>query len=91
VNGFRFGGRGAQLAKRRESCGSGRPEIYDDTCGHTTMLQPVEDLVDCRERLQLDIGLDLALGGKGERLGHILAVADKRVHRLPTVAKKLRE
>ena len=41
------------------------------------MLQPVEDLVDCREGLQLDIRLDLALGGKGERLGHILAGTDE--------------
>ena len=42
------------------------------------MLEPVEDLVDRRQRLQLDIGLDLALGGEGERLGHVPARADKR-------------
>ena len=42
------------------------------------MLEPVEDLVDRRQRLQLDIGLDLALGGEGERFGHILARADER-------------
>ena len=30
------------------------------------MLEPLEDLVDRRQRLQLDVGLDLALGGEGE-------------------------
>src|ERR1700733_1194883 len=42
------------------------------------MLEPVEDLVDRRERLQLDIGLDLAFGGESESFGHIVARADKR-------------
>src|ERR1700686_2978049 len=42
------------------------------------MLEPVENSVDRRQRLQLDIGLDLALGGECERFGHILARADER-------------
>src|SRR5271165_5575567 len=42
------------------------------------MLEPVEDLVDRGQRLQLDIGFDLALGGEGECFGHILACADER-------------
>src|ERR1700678_3346543 len=42
------------------------------------MLEPIEYLVDRRERLQLDIGLDLAFGGEGERFGHIVARADER-------------
>src|ERR1700674_1809383 len=42
------------------------------------MLEPVEDLVDRRQRLELDIGPDLALGGKGECFGHILAGSNER-------------
>src|SRR5271165_869595 len=42
------------------------------------MLKPGEDLVDRRKRLQLDIGFDLAFGGKGQCFGHIVARADER-------------
>src|ERR1700683_2761460 len=41
------------------------------------MLEAVEDLVDRRERLQLDIRLVLAPGGEGERFGHVLSRADE--------------
>src|ERR1700687_2583957 len=42
------------------------------------MLEPVKDLVDRRQRLELDIGLDLTLGGKGKRFRHILARSHER-------------
>src|ERR1700676_4202993 len=42
------------------------------------MLKALENGVNRRQRLQLDIGLDLAIGSEGERFGHILARADER-------------
>src|ERR1035438_4608834 len=42
------------------------------------MFEPIEDLVDRRQSLQLDIRLDLARGSEGERFGHVLACADER-------------
>ena len=42
------------------------------------MREPIEDLVDRRQRLQLDVGVDLALGAEREGLRHVLAVADER-------------
>ena len=42
------------------------------------MLKPVEDAVDGAKRLQLDIGLDLALCGESQSLCHVFAVANKR-------------
>src|ERR1700683_653200 len=42
------------------------------------MLEAIEDFVNRRKRLQLDIGLYFAPNGEGERFGHILARADER-------------
>src|SRR5664279_2516451 len=42
------------------------------------MFEPVENLVDRRQRLQLDIRLDLARGSEGERFGHVLARSNER-------------
>src|ERR1700722_8721375 len=42
------------------------------------MLKPVENVVDRRQRLELDVGLDLAFGSKSERFCHILARSDER-------------
>src|ERR1039457_5597136 len=42
------------------------------------MLEPVEDLIDRCQRLQLGIGVDLAVDGEGERFGHVLACANER-------------
>src|SRR5271166_3032668 len=53
-------------------------EIEDDARRYIAMLEPVEDLIDRRQRLQLDIGLDLAVDGEGERFGHVLACANER-------------
>jgi hypothetical protein len=46
-------------------------EIENHARRHVAVLEPLEDLVDRRQRLQLDIGLDLAFGGEGERFGHV--------------------
>ena len=56
----------------------GAREVQHDPRGHLTMLQAVEDVVDRPERLQFDIGLHLAVGREGQRLGHLLAVAHER-------------
>ena len=53
-------------------------EVEDHTRRHKAMLEPVEDLVDGRQRLELVIGLDFAVGGEGKRFGHIPARADER-------------
>ena len=54
-------------------------EIEDNARRYIAMLEPVEDLIDVdSQRLQLDIGLDLAVDGEGERFGHVLACADER-------------
>ena len=44
---------------------------------HLAAREPLEHGVDCRQRLQLDVGLDLAVRGKGQGLGHVAPVADK--------------
>jgi hypothetical protein len=41
------------------------------------MLQAVKHIVDCGERLQLDISLDLSVGRKCQTLRHILARTDE--------------
>ncbi len=42
------------------------------------MGETVEDLVDRGQGLQLDIRFDLACGGEGQRLSHVLARAHER-------------
>src|SRR5580700_9780093 len=42
------------------------------------MLKTVEDIVDRRQGLQLDIRFDFAFDSKGEGFGHILARANER-------------
>ena len=44
---------------------------------HIAMREAVEHIVDRRERLQLDIGFDLAVSGEGKRFGHVAAIADE--------------
>jgi hypothetical protein len=41
------------------------------------VLKALEDLVDRRQGLQLDIGFDLAADSEGEGFGHVLARADE--------------
>ena len=53
-------------------------EIKNYARCHIAMLQAVEDLVNRGQRLQLDIGLDLASDGESQRFGHILARSDER-------------
>ena len=55
----------------------GADEVEDHAARHLAVLEPIEDVVDRRQRLQLDIGLDLALCGECQRLGHILASTDE--------------
>ena len=53
-------------------------KVEDHATRDLSVLESVEDLIDRRQRLQLDVGLDLAFGGEGQGLGHILAIADER-------------
>src|ERR1039457_3919894 len=53
-------------------------EFENDARRHVAMRQPLEHLVYCRQRLQFDIGLDLALGRKTERVGQIFPIAHER-------------
>ena len=57
--------------------GLGPDKIEHHAARHLTALKPLEDRVDLRQRLQLDIGLDLSLSGEGQSLRHVLAVPDK--------------
>jgi hypothetical protein len=43
----------------------GADEVEDHATRHFAVLEPIEDVVDRRQRLQFDIGLDLTLGGEG--------------------------
>ena len=52
-------------------------EVEDHARRHIAVLKAVEDLVDRRQGLQLDIGFDLAADSEGEGFGHILARADE--------------
>src|ERR1700733_1881124 len=52
-------------------------EIEDNPTRDLSVLEPVEDVIDCRQRLQLNVSLDLAISGKGQGFGHILSVSDK--------------
>ncbi len=52
-------------------------EIENYARRHIAVLEAVEDLVDCGQRLQLDIGFDLTSDGEGQRFGHILARSDE--------------
>ena len=44
-------------------------EVEDDATCHFAMLEPVEDVVDRRQRLQLDISFDLAFGSECQTFG----------------------
>jgi RHS repeat-associated protein len=71
--------------------GSVRPELKNYARRHITAFQSVEDLVNRRKRLQFDISFDLALGGKRQCFGHILARADKRPANGNTVRHDIEE
>ena len=43
-------------------------KVEDDATRDLSVLEPVEDFIDCRQRLQLDIRLDLSFGGEGQGL-----------------------
>src|ERR1700678_1873683 len=70
---------------------SDRRKVENDTGRHIAMLESLEHLVDCRKRLQLDIGLDLAFGGKGECFGHVLPSSDERTANGDTVRHDIEE
>src|ERR1700689_1601918 len=55
-----------------------RHEVENHACWYIAMFEPIEDLVNRRKGLQLDIGFNLASDGEGESFGHILARADER-------------
>src|SRR5580693_5461667 len=55
-----------------------QPEIEDYPRRYVAMFEAVENSVDRRQGLSLDIGLDLALDCECEGFGHVLAAADER-------------
>lgn len=52
-------------------------EVEDDARWNITMRKPGEDLINCREWLQFNVNLDLAIHRKRQRLRHVLTVSTK--------------
>jgi len=52
-------------------------EVEDHPGRHVTMLQPVQDFIDRRQGLQLDVSFHLAFRGEAQRFGHIVTRSDE--------------
>ncbi len=55
------------------------------------MLESLEDFIDLRKRLQLDISFHLPIDGELKRLCHILTIADERTSNRDTVSHYVEE
>lgn len=52
-------------------------EVEDHPGRHVTMLQPVQDFINRRQGLQLDVSFHLAFCGEAQRFGHIVTRSDE--------------
>ena len=58
---------------------------------HFAPFKAVEHLIYCRQRLQFDVRLDLALRRESQSLGHVLARADQRTARSDAVQNHVKQ